>query len=331
MIKMIFRWLIFGVVCLSTIGCKSAIVDPEFVIAEKEIVLVQDVPVGQITPKNFRTTDNIYAFLEKEKSAISTKGLMDLRASGSAEFSEAALLWLKQRLGESLIIVDLRQESHGFINGAAVTWYAKDNWLNLGKAHDAALQDETVRLNALAREKVACIYDSRQVKHGMRDPGKFVEIERVSSEQQLAAQHNIGYLRLTVPDHMRPSDEEVDHFVVFVRTLGDRDWLHFHCRAGMGRTTTFLVMYDMLRNADKVSLGDIVARHAAVEPNYDLFRSRDGSSREAIYKDRLDFVRRFYEYSKAFRSGDKAGWTEWLKRSKERSLVYSANDHFFSE
>ncbi|MCU0651930.1 MAG: hypothetical protein MUC39_03200 [Candidatus Omnitrophica bacterium] len=313
MIKMIFKRFIFSVVCLSIVSCGSATIGPELVATENKVVLVQDVPAAETTPRNFRTTDIIYDFLEKERSAISTKGLVDLRASGSAEFSEKALLWLNQRLGEDLIIVDLRQESHGFINGAAVTWYAKNNWLNLGKLHDQALQDEASRLNALAQDKVVRIYDGNGVKHEIKDFGKSIEIRQVCSEQQLTAQYNIRYFRLTVPDHMRPSDEEADRFVAFVRNLSGRDWLHFHCRAGMGRTTTFLVMYDMMRNADKVSLDDIIARHAAVEPNYNLFKTREGS-REEIYKDRIDFVRLFYEYSKAFCAGDKASWSEWLKK-----------------
>lgn len=313
--KGFFRYFILSAACLFIVGCSLSTTGPDSVVAEKRVVLVQDVSADAVMPRNFRTTDTICAFLENSKSTIDTKGLIGLCAVGSAEFSEAGLSWLKRRFGDSLIIVDLRQESHGFVNGAAVTWYARNNWVNLGKAHEEALRDENIRLNTLARDKVIRVYDGKAVKHGVEDSGKFVEIERVRSEQELAGQYNIRYFRLTVPDHMRPSDEEVDRFVAFVRNLGDGDWLHFHCRAGMGRTTTFLVMYDMLRNADKVSLDDIIARQAAVPPNYYLFKSREGSPQRGMYEDRTKFVKLFYEYAKAFCAGEKANWTEWLRRS----------------
>lgn len=309
---MFFRRFLFGVVCLSIVGCASRVIEPELVAAEKEIVLVQDIPADEIMPKNFRTADTIHAFLEKEKSVINTRALVDLRASGSAGFSETALTWLKQRLGEGLIIVDLRQESHGFINGAAVTWYAQNNWVNLGKTREQALQDEIGRLDALARDKAVCVYDAEAIKHKIKDPGRFVEIEQVRSEQQLAKQYNIRYFRLTVPDHMRPSDEDVDRFVAFVCALEDEDRPHFHCRAGIGRTTTFLVMYDMMHNADRVSMDDIVARQVAVLSNYDLLKVKSKKLPGETYKNRADFLRLFYEYAKAFCAGDKASWSEWL-------------------
>lgn len=312
--KIFFKRLLFIVACFAVIGCQSIAIEYEPLVAGKEIVLVQDLSADKITPENFRTAETIRVSLEKRNSMISAQGLKDLRASGSSEFSEAGLIWLKQHLGENLIIVDLRQESHGFLNGAPITWYAQDNWLNLGKTRQQALQDESARLAALTRDKSARVYNAKAVKHGINDPGEGIEVKRAWSEQEWVERHKIRYFRLTVPDHMRPANEDVDLFVAFFRTLSDKDWLHFHCRAGIGRTTTFLAMSDMMRNADRVSLEDIVARQAAVMPHYDLFGLKSKGPREEIYKSRADFLRLFYEYAKAFRAGDKSSWSEWLKK-----------------
>ena len=68
----------------------------------------------------------------------------------------------------------------------------------------------------------------------------------------------MGYCRFPTTDHVRPRDTEVDAFVAFASTLPTDTWLHFHCRGGDGRTTTFLVMHDTMHNAPGVSIEDIL-------------------------------------------------------------------------
>lgn len=48
-------------------------------------------------------------------------------------------------------------------------------------------------------------------------------------------------------------------------TLGFAAWLHFPCRAGQGRTTTFLAFCDRLRNADRADF--VRACHASARAN----------------------------------------------------------------
>ncbi len=61
-------------------------------------------------------------------------GLETLSISGSAQFSREGLRQLQEKLaGKKLLVVDLRQESHGFLNGWPVSWYADHDWANLGK------------------------------------------------------------------------------------------------------------------------------------------------------------------------------------------------------
>jgi len=75
-----------------------------------------------------------------------------------------------------------------------------------------------------------------------------------------------------VTDHVRPLDDAVDRFILAVRALPDGAWTHFHCEAGLGRTTTFMVLYDMLRNANRVSLEDIVRRQKILSHGYDVLQ-----------------------------------------------------------
>jgi hypothetical protein len=153
--------------------------------------------------------------------------------------------------------------------------------------------------------------NAKDFKEDPKSSGKLVGVVRVASEQEVVERSGARYCRLTVPDHLRPPDAEVDRFIALVRELKPDAWLHFHCRAGHGRTTTFLVLYDMLRNADRVSAADIVARQAAVPPFYDLFDEKRNAQEH--YQERARFVRAFYDYARAFREGYKGSWTDWLK------------------
>ena len=96
--------------------------------------------------------------------------------------------------------------------------------------------------------------------------------------------------------------------------LPQNAWAHFHCEAGLGRTTTFMVLYDMLRNADRVSLDDIVQRQKILSKGYDVLQPPDADDWKAPYAaNRTKFVRAFYDYARANPDGRPKLWSEWLK------------------
>ena len=96
-------------------------------------------------PDNFRTSD--YAF---EKDLLGGKepsrtGMEDLRISGSKAFSEleyAEILKHIPAAPELIYDVDLRGESHGYINGSVVSWYKANDWGNKGRAHNEIVRNE---------------------------------------------------------------------------------------------------------------------------------------------------------------------------------------------
>ena len=119
-----------------------------------------------------------------------------------------------------------------------------------------------------------------------------------------------------VPDHRRPGDVDIDHFVELIKHLPKKTWLHIHCRGGSGRTTTFMAMYDMLRNANVVLFEEIIKRQAAVSPYYDLFTvNRKNVILTPYYQARLDFLRQFYRFSQDYLQGYPENWSQW-KSSK---------------
>ncbi len=80
----------------------------------------------------------------------------------------------------------------------------------------------------------------------------------------------------------------------------------------------FMVLYDMLRNADRVSLEDIVHRQKLLSHGYDVLQPSEPENWKAPYAaDRAAFVRAFYDYARANPNGRPQLWTEWLKSSAQ--------------
>lgn len=206
------------------------------------------------------------------------KGLRELHASGSGQFSCEGLQAILDKIGEyHVVVVDLRQESHGFLNGMGITWYCPKNWINKGKTRQEIEKEENDLLEGLLQEQQHILYQKTPRSHDTLEsifPLK-VPVLEVMSEEALCKKANSGYFRIPVTNHMRPSDDEVSRFVEFVRSLPPLTWLHFHCSAGEGRTSTFLVMYDILQNAKDLPFHDILKRHSLLggsdflaPPNY---------------------------------------------------------------
>src|SRR4029077_3184547 len=143
-----------------------------------------------------------------------------------------------------------------------------------------------------------------------------VTVERASTERDLVESAGASYVRVAVTDHACPLDSAVDRFVVAVRGLPQNAWAHFHCEAGLGRTTTFMVLYDMLRNANRVSLDNIVGRQKILSKGYDVLQPTDAENWKAPYTaDRAAFVRAFFDYARANPNGRPQLWSEWLRSS----------------
>lgn len=279
-------------------------------------VLIWDIDLKLATalPRNFRTTDDP---LKPNKSeTLATTGLKDLRASGGGEFTPEGLKLLLARTRGPVTVFDLRQETHMFVNDLPISWYASRDWGNVARSQDAIEADEASRVQSLKPWSDIQIRPGDPVKKSSNNSTapQHLQVDRSSTERDIVGGAGASYVRITVTDHARPLDEEVDRFILAVRALPVDAWAHFHCEAGRGRTTTFMVLYDMLRNANRVSLEDIVRRQKILGYDYDVLQpSKPGDWRAPYTKDRIAFVRAFYDYARANPNGRPQLWTEWLK------------------
>lgn len=255
----------------------------------------------------------------------------EVKASGSAQYSEQGLARFKEALPDGpVFLVDLRQESHGFVNGIPVSWYGERNWANLGKSADEVQIAETEALAELASSDEVLLYKKLKLDKVTGEllsaKSEKVEVKAVSSEEQLAQSLGLGYFRLAVTDHRRPLDNEVDRFIEFVRDLPPNAWLHFHCEAGHGRTTTFLAMYDMMLNAKRDSLEDIIVRQRDAG-GIDLFAKSGRDWRAPYDEERIAFIKSFYDYCKGNRDQFTTSWSAWQEQNKAKNLTDKIPDN----
>lgn len=266
------------------------------------ILLVFDAALKNELPRNYRNAHRAF----------------NLRISGSAQYSEAMLTEIIKRADGAVYVVDLRQESHGFVNGIPITWYSTKNSINNGKPRAEIVQSEMELLNNIKKRNLVEINRGHKMHGGLKmisigtwhEPTAVVE-----TEESLVNRYGVRYKRFFIADHHRPEDSEVDEFIKFTNGLPKNAWLHFHCRGGRGRATTFMAMYDILKNSHILPLRRILNRQTEIGGRdlLDVTRSEEHKWKEEQAKARLDFLIKFYNYSKNVMPHSNMSWSVWTQ------------------
>lgn len=275
-----------------------------------DLTLIFDSITEQQLPKRFRTVLDPW---KQPDGGPSRRGLKELHASGSEQPTLSELAGPIRGLAPRVTVVDLRQESHALMGEHPVSWYGMKNWANAGRSLAQVLDDEsgrTATLAAAGEVAVARVYAKDASGRLATVRFENVNAPQARSEELTARSLGLGYFRIPVKDHARPSDEDVDRLVLFLRDLPPDTWLHFHCHAGDGRTTTFLLLHDMLRNAKALSMEDMVLRQHLLG-GVEVLNTPHQGWKAPLYLERAEFVRRFYDYARSrdFRS---LTWSEHL-------------------
>jgi protein-tyrosine phosphatase len=215
---------------------------------------------------------------------------------------------------ENVIIVDLREEPHGFINNHAITWYYGPLSYQHGKTPTQVAEEEERRIKFVKNNSHIIIYKITKHRDGMpfNKAPSIHKVDHVKSEKEIVEALGARYVRLPVTDHFRPENQDVDQFLELVATLKPTDWLHFKCRGGRGRTTTFMAMYDMIKNPD-LKKQDIILRQTFID-GVDLTRviKQQHRWKKKLNQDRIRFIEIFYEYVHARDGYGKMRWSDWI-------------------
>ncbi len=278
--------------------------------AQGEALLVLDSRNITQLPRHFRTTSDT-----PTQPHTNTTGLSDLHLIGSGEFSKLELEKVMQHLQlRKLTIIDLREESHGLLNGNAISWYGPQNASNAGKSPQAVEKIQAELLDNLQEMPDVVAYTILKKNAAgeieSSKPNEFA-VHKAMSEEELAAKLHVNYERIYVQDMHAPRPDQVDHFLQVLKNLPADEWLYFHCRAGIGRTTTFMAMVDMLHNAKQVSFNEILARQVAIGGKSLTKLPKPDSFKYKPAVERLEFLKIFYQYA---RENTDLRWSEWLKQ-----------------
>lgn len=269
-------------------------------------------------PRNFRLMTDGWHVEMYVDDGTSREGLDKLNASASGQFSLAGLKKIYEELrkhtGATIYIVDLREESHGFADDVPVSRYVEKNRGNYYRGYEENFElDDLKILRGKLTEFVPLGNADKKYLKPIKFAPKKILTERETVENlndELLKGYDTGkylpqirYARFPATDMIFPSPQVVDEFLSFVNRLDRNSWLHFHCHAGHGRTTTFLVFYEILKNPE-LSLEEICHRQFLLGGT-DLLTHSDGDDWYAqAHNDRAEKLKLFYRYAKLFRRGE---------------------------
>lgn len=223
-----------------------------------------------------------------------------LNISGSAQFTKDQLLNLKNSINkDNICIVDLRQESHGMINDLAISFLNPYKDLNNGFTTEQTIKAENSLLNKIKIGNTIQLY-----KH----TGIFIKditVDFISNESQLVTEADMQYKRFAVKDNSAPTPDIVDEFVEFIKNKPDDIHLHFHCAAGKGRTTSFMVMYQAMKNNSNLTLEQLLS----YQYNIGGVNLHDNNTQYNFLEDFCNYVQKNKD------SNYSISYSQWIKES----------------
>lgn len=231
-------------------------------------------------PKNFRTLFHHPLFLHNTAPA--------LRASGSAQptltqfqnvFETIRTLLMQHGEDPStpIYIVDLRLEPHGYYGNELVTIYDIGLWEDFDALQ---MEDYEQKLFQHLRQQKENLLYRDIVKQGKLRLAGYVDDVYDGKEKLLTEKDyvkNLGgyYVRLAVRDHTAPTLFVLKQFFEFMETLPENAWVHFHCSAGRGRTSTFLFLYELFKRKPNNETFAHMARRHTDSGSIDFFNEKD--------------------------------------------------------
>ncbi|MEW8994260.1 phosphatase [Clostridium sp.] len=224
-----------------------------------------------------------------------------LNISGSAQFLPSQVENIKKSINkEDIYIVDLRQESHGFLNDIAVSYYSPDTLLNKGFTSTETLADEKSRFGAITPGTKVSLYNKR---------GKLqntITVETSEIEPDVVKKHGLNYILFATRDGHTPTPEVVDEFVEFVKNTPKTTHLHFHCAHGEGRTTMFMALFQMMNNDSGKTLDEILEEQL-----------KAGGIVLTNNATRAKFLQSFYDYTlQNSKDNYKIPYSKWISQQK---------------
>ncbi len=286
---------------------------------------------AKLRVQNFRSTQDLWL----DKNVVFNKvGLETMYASASCQYSQVGITLLIEKLkkrASSIVVVDLRHDDHLFVNGLNISSFeSKDALLNPRTPDEIKASEKALKQMILARQGiVAHGIDTKYPKNDFDDRfNLLLAPEQVETPEELVTRLGAEYLLIGTKRFSEASDDDIDRFIDYMRQMPGDTWYHFHCKKGKSRTTLFMTLFDMLHNADNVSMEDIVKRQRVIggsdlldiTPKDPTWSNEKGSKKQWVV-----LLARFHRYAQENKATNFAKtWTQW---SLENSDYQPNVDH----
>ena len=146
--------------------------------------------------------------------------------------------------------------------------------------------------------------DKMQRRHNFYPVESNLTDEQVKKINNAINKNGLKYQRFAVKDGGIPSTTVIDDFVDFIKNKPEGQHLHFHCDAGEGRTTTFMVLYQIMTDNGNLSLDQILC-----------YQYNMGGITLTDDVDRAYFLNAFYNYVEENKTDNYSiKFSQWIKQ-----------------
>lgn len=252
------------------------------------------------------------------------KNLIDLLGNGwkkglsaSQQLSASELKELTDTLpSKKFTVLDLREESHFYVNGFAVSLTNQKNNLNHGKQLSEIKQEEMEIVENLKGKEITLYYREKEekVSNGINEkmvnflPQAPITPNLIETEEMLVNRLNGNYVRLPITDHAGfPSTDQIDTLITLHDTQQrEFSWIHVHCAAGKGRSSSVITMLAILSWAPTLTLEEIFFR---LESRGNRQLLMQGAEKSTHQSSDINFWRDFYDFAST--RTENMLWSSW--------------------
>ncbi len=286
----------------------------EQVIDGKTITLTST-NIGRIAVQQMRTMQDVW---QDPSTSINTEGLDSMKMSGSSQYSEVGLMMLLKQIAKRqspsrIILCDLSNKPQLFIDGMN-TWAQKieadrPTPVSPEEIRDAVKKCQGIKLQSVdARGKKR--FDFCLAPTTVETPRELLKRVLKEIEEKSKIKIDASYVHMGIKwNGSIIDDKDVDRLLKELDFSAPDTWIHFHCKDGKTKTTLLMALFDIVHNAHKVSLHDIVARQYALA----------GVPGREFDAARMAFLEKFHSYAKEeyipmkAQEVDPQSWSTWSK------------------
>lgn len=246
--------------------------------------------------KKFRTMQDKISSSE----VVDLTGLRGIRASGGYLPRFPTLAKALNHFKGDKIIVNAEFEITKYVKGLPITLLGYEN-----------------------KELALKYYIRRLVFTGTTE----VRPDLIHSELIEAKKYGFIYKNLVIGSRFKTHDENVDELITLFDNFAQKAWIHFHCTHGKGRTSMLLVMLDIMINAPKVALKDIIKRQhllGSVDLSDTVTWLKGGYTTKQL-ETRKRFIEEFYEFVRQRKAGGNPRWSDWQRQQKQADIIPQAS------